>query len=692
MSEAHQRLGRPSISVVVPCAAGPDEPSPVASLPTLLGSLEAQTLPSTAVEVVVVLGGSSRDVPAEEIRRHAPALPLRVLRASRSGEAHARNLGVAAATGRHVLFADPAGSFGTAGLAALLELAGPGIVPHLPVVDAPAGAGTATLLDVAALLPTDLLRQVPYDEDLARGADQVFALDLVARVRFRLEAVQDVPDRATSYDRGRRAAPGGAGTSVGDRYDLEVAASLDVLERLDVAATTGSAQLTRDLREVLRSEQSARLAGHLAEHPADRQRALEDIATRGAAPFVDWRCLNGPADRLAILYCFLPFADTSALVASRRLRARGEVVDVVSNNLDDIRGRAEGNWRLVEDVLSRHVEIDSPATTAKWPELLPFIEQGLAVIEGWIAERGAPYGSMYSRALLPGSHFLAAMVKLRHPETRWLAEFSDPVVWNPYGERRRSTGGGADPTWTTLWAAVEEAGLTLPEHRGLHELCELVAYALADEVLFTNAHQLDFMASKIPPEDARRLRARAVVEHHPVPTPDLYRLAPPGPPLPEDRVNIAYFGAFFATRGLTEIVDALAALAPEDRELMAFHVYTSDPGVLTEQVAQRGLEDVMRVNGYVGYFDILGLVERMDVVLLNDARTRQHYDINPYLPSKWADYSGSSTPIWAVVEPGSMLDGMPVAHKTTLGDVDGARMVLEGLAAARRAASRSLPA
>ncbi len=38
--------------------------------------------------------------------------------------------------------------------------------------------------------------------------------------------------------------------------------------------------------------------------------------------------------------------------------------------------------------------------------------------------------------MLPGSHVLAALVKLQWPETRWIAEYSDPMVRDANGERR----------------------------------------------------------------------------------------------------------------------------------------------------------------------------------------------------------------------------------------------------------------
>lgn len=66
----------------------------------------------------------------------------------------------------------------------------------------------------------------------------------------------------------------------------------------------------------------------------------------------------------------------------------------------------------------------------------------------------------------------------------------------------------------------------------------------------------------------------------------------------------------------------------------------------------------------------------MDVLLVNDAVTPPGGTVNPFLPSKWSDYRGSSTPVWAIVEEGSSLSRMegirfrsPVEHLSALQQV-----------------------
>ena len=151
--------------------------------------------------------------------------------------------------------------------------------------------------------------------------------------------------------------------------------------------------------------------------------------------------------------------------------------------------------------------------------------------------------------------------------------------------------------------------------------------------------------------------------------------------LPTDKINLAYFGVFYATRGLTEVWQALSRLPRGARRSIALHVFTSRPDDLRAEVAEAGLSDVVIANPYVSYLEYLNLASRVDVLLVNDARTVGIHDRNPYLPSKWSDYRGSGTAVWGIVEPGSVLSKQPLQHRSELGDVAGALKVLAELIA-----------
>ncbi|WP_051551486.1 glycosyltransferase [Nocardioides sp. URHA0020] len=682
---------RPQVSVVVPSLREVDQ------IGRCLDSLAAQTLPGEQYEVVVVLHGrEGTPAGAAAARERHPALRLRTVRSADPRGARARNLGIAAAVGRLVTFVDPDDRVGPGYLQALLGAAEPGVVPVAPVAEVVPGAdpdldtdlarrlrprvGTTGPVDgdsavlrslAGTLVPTAYARRVGFDEDLRSGDDLVFWADLYARVPFGLHV--GAVDEDAAYHRTVTTPVSEPG------FEEAVEPLLDIIERL--ASRTPAAPDAQRLRQDLVVSVTKRLAAYLDRHPGDQQRVLDEIDRRGLDTAVDRRVLQGEmAHDLAILYAFTPYADTSAGVAARRVRARGVMVDVVSNTLDRLRGTDPGADVIVDRYVGRHHRVATDAVAFRWRPVAAFCREGLATVTRWVEEKGT-YRSVYSRAMFPASHLLAAQVKLRWPGTRWIAEFSDPMLWDSRGERR-TTGVRRGALLTELTEGLVAHGVRVPDDLDVPHLVELVTYALADEIHFTNELQMEFMLGYLPEQElVESIRSRAVVDHHPTLPPDFYhRVVTPVERTP-GRVNLAYFGAFYTTRGLTEIVDALGALEPDERARIVLRVFTADPEELTAEVAAKGLADVVEAGPYVPYLEFLNLTTKMDVLLVNDARTKPHYPVNPYLPSKWSDYAGSGTDVWAVVEPGSMLDSMSTAYRSELGDVAGATAQLRRMIA-----------
>jgi glycosyltransferase involved in cell wall biosynthesis len=679
---------------VVPSYRGQDE------IFGCLESLARQDLPFDDYEIVVVLNGPEDRSAARirDVREAWPDLRTRIIRTATASAGRARNLGLASVVGEYVTFVDDDDRVSPQFLRIMLSLARPGIVPLAQLADVQGssepsydnyigeqylplageivpvtGNVRALGFNACKLIPTTVAQSVMFDESLRSGEDIVYWFDVARQLRFRF-AVSDV---GATYFRAHRT---GTVSRQDPGYDFLVSQRLDVIERLAQREIAASSTESAGLRVALINGQSAQIAAFLREHPNEREAAIAEIDRRRLGNDVNWRELNrGLARELAICYAFMPFADTSALVAARRIRQRREYVDVISSTLEGGRRSDRSGWRIAAPFVARHHQVRDPATMAfEWTALSWFCQDGLAKVDEWVQQQGT-YSSVYSRAMLPGSHLLAALVKLRYPETTWRAEFSDPIAWNPYGERRIGPAED-DELWRTFTKAMSEAGVTPPAEPDVPMAVELIAYALADEIVFTNQNQMEFMLGYLDDEEvADRVRTRSRWEHHPTPPPDLYLECPARYDVPSDRVNVAYFGAFYATRGITEVVEALRALDAASRERVAFHVFTPDPSTLEREVDEHGLADVMVVNGHVPYLQCLNIAARMDVLLVNDARTRQHYPINPYLPSKWSDYQGSGADVWAVVEEGSVLDGMEVRYKSRLGDAAGARKVLESI-------------
>ncbi len=685
-----------AVSVVVPTYQG------AGHVRACLESLAAQTLAPSDFEVLVVLNGPSdgtRDVVASVCREH-PALDVRVLRTALPGAGHARNAGLEAARGSWVTFVDDDDSVAPDFLRAMLDAAAPGLVVAAPVHEVSQGSTrgqaegyiaralgrvegrTLPVSEVAAvcaynaakLVDLETARSARYDASLRSGEDHVYWLSIFAARPFRVRVLPGEP--STAYVRTVRSQ--GVGRQAAG-FDFEVTQRLEciaALQRVD----QGEPEV-RLVADRLRRWQAQWVNRYLRRHPDERGRVVE-AAERAGAHDVPWEVVNrGLARSLAVCYCFPPDLDTSGMVAAKRLREGGEATDVISVDMGPARPHDPRALQVVGPALGRHHIVRGPMSFYSWPPAAHFVEQTLARFERWDADPDSPrYERLYSRAMAVSAHVAAAMVKVRRPELEWTAEFSDPLRYDTLGQERAAEIHD-DATGRQVLAALADAGYAVPRSRYLFDVAERLAYALADKVVFTNEHQRDFMLGYCEGDPAlvERARVHSEVWPHPVPADELYEVGRPEVALEPDRVHLAYFGVFYGTRDLTVLLDALERLDAREQARFALHVFTPKPHELGVQAARRGLADVVRARPYVGYFDYLALTRRFDVLLVNDAATGDHHPLNPYVPSKMADYTGSGTPIWVVYEPGSVLSRLPAAHRSALGDTDAAEAVLREL-------------
>jgi glycosyltransferase involved in cell wall biosynthesis len=669
-----------------------------------LRSLAAQTLAPSSFEIVVVHNGPAdgTDEVVEEFRRAHPDHSVRLLELRRSGAGHARNIAIDAARGDYVTFVDDDDEVSPRFLAAMVEAAEPDVVVATLVADVTADAPPGTPPDedtyvgrglarragrtvpghrlstpfsynAAKLVATDAARSARYDSTLRSGEDHVYWLDLFARHRFRIRVL----DRSEEAVYLRTVRPGRVGRQDAG-YDFNVTQRLECLaaiERID-----RSPPEVAHLARALARGQATWINEYLRSHPDERDRVVSDVLALGLQDF-PWAVVNhGLARDLAVCYAFPPAQDTSGIVAAKRLRERGVVTDVISKDLSRLRNIDPGAHTVTGDVLGRTHVVPGPASFTGWRTVPEFAAEAWRTVEAWERLQG-PYRTVYSRAMAVASHFAAALVKVRRPAILWTAEFSDPLKINAEGVERV---GDVPEDWLSaeLRTAMLAAGHEPGDPLRAFDWAERLTYALADRIVFTNHHQLELMLGYC--DDARlveRVRSIAEVRHHPVLPPEFYALGSTTFDGAPDRVHLAYFGVFYATRDLGDVVAGLGLLRQDERESLRLHVFTDKPDRLRLQVARAGLVGTVRVRPYVPVLEFLHLTTQFDVLVVNDAMTSAHHARNPYLPSKLADYAGSGTPVWAICEDGSALSTAGHDYTSRLGDPEAAAAVLRRLVA-----------
>lgn len=666
--------------------------SPHHRLGRLLSALAAQSLSPRRFEVLVIADPDSQQL--QLLTQAATAMPLRLVQAPGLTRAQAHTLALWAARGEFQVRIDPDDSISADFLELALSQARPDRVVLAAVAQAEEAqvaeqspeisfasdltqqvlshTGTecsflelplAACAGVGAVVPTSIARTGSFHgEDFDVASLLYWAeLFLTNPIRPYVPAV----DALGVYRK-----------TLTDIAANSVEASLAVLRQLIELRDRlpcGHEALTRLRREVI-----AHLGATVQGQPQpwrDLTVRLEEIGLDQA----DRVAFNHQAaDKLVVSYAYPPTLDTSGLVVAKRMLLADEPYDVVVKSGTGFRDSDARALALIQRQLGERHVIEQRYIDVKMPVIESFINRGLAALEPRHTSRGS-YPELYSRAMWPPAHIFAAAYKVSHPETHWVAEFSDPLLIGIDGERKFR------PLELTPWAekisaAAGAAGFDVPT-ANYWEWVESITYALADEVVFTNALQRDLQRGCVAGAAlGARLDQISRVEHHPTLPRAYYSLAESSYRLDPGRIHLGYFGIFYASRGAGDVFQALRQVSAHVRSTVMLHIFTNRPEETSQIVAEAGVGDCVRVNPYVPYFEFLNLATRLDWLLVTDAKANHLFGFNPYRPSKYADYRGSGSKIWAVVEPGSLLSQAEVAASTELGDVRAAAEFLTRIA------------
>ena len=488
--------------------------------------------------------------------------------------------------------------------------------------------------------------------------------------------------------------PDGVGeASASDHADLAAVCSLVNLVELE-RSQTNNWGLSRSMSEISELAVSW-LPEHFETHPEDRTPYSDYIQLHCPSGF-PWHSAQPRPTALALLYNFSPFQDTGATVASKRLRNFSRTFDVVACSFLHKKKQDPTIERIAEPYVASKYFLPLSASWATWE---PF--KAFAVRASDIADRMhrlAAYEMVYSRAMWAPSIYAGYLFKQRNPDVEWVAEFSDPLSLDVEG-LPRGTAVPEDDVSTAMTAALKAA---YPDLRSaefsVFSLAECLAYAFADKIIFTNSNQKLTMLEHLPSSALRdRVDSIGEVSNHPTLPRNYYEMEVASLEPDSTKLNLGYFGEFYSSRSIREVTSAIRTLPPHVGEKVHLHVFTNyipasegnrrprnfskrqyDELVQRayEGVGAKGVENQVTFNASLPYLKFLATTEKLDYLIVNDAVSGAHHAVNPYLPSKWSDYAGSSANSWGFVEDGSILSGKPVDVKTPVGNAYEAREML----------------
>lgn len=488
-------------------------------------------------------------------------------------------------------------------------------------------------------------------------------------------------------------AHGSSSASAAPMTFAEFAALVDSINETMAASTNGAdikrwkATLSDLLTTALR---------HVSAVPGHRQ-ALSDVLQSRPNRQLPWKEAMPPATAVAFLYNFSPFQDTGATVASKRIRNFERTFDVISCSFLHRKKQDYTVESIAEPYISSKYFVPLAPSWASWEPFKAYALRASAFADKKV-EHGARYEMVYSRAMWAPSMYAAKLFKEMHPRIHWVAEFSDPMSLDVEGLPR----GSELPEDDLAKKFSDEIFAEYPELSeqkfSVFSLAETLVYAFADEIMFTNSNQMQEMLDHISSERLRkRVESRAVVSNHPTLPRPYYLRQDSGYVVDEEKLNLGYFGEFYSSRSITEVTSAIRTLPEQLRSRVHLHVFTnfipSGPGNQRPRnmskkqyddyvrraydgVGAEGIEDQVTFNASLPFLKFLATTEKLDYLIVNDAKTGSHHSANPFLPSKWSDYAGSSAKSWGFIETGSILSSKPVTVKTPVGDALGARTAL----------------
>lgn len=664
-----------------------------------LESLQKQTLSHDRFEIVLVFNGPEDGAIclAEEYFAAHPSLRVRILHSEPASAPHARNVGTASAQGDYITWVDCDDQVSAEYLELLLNSARPGKIPLAQIVNvnedgslddqnlinssmmaldehlvSPTSYPRGLSFMVCKLLPSWMAKEVPFDTDLRSGEDVALFARIFARHAFEFSLLPALAG-AKYYRMMREQSVSRQSAS----YDFLVTQRLDVISSLNQTLSDCRIEANQLVKSFINSQASF-IIRYVKSNPSEASLIFDQLAARRLAYF-PWTNLFSHVDRLIIAYNFVPYADTGGMVAAKRVRAAGQPVDVVTHKMDDVRGKNDTHYALAQPYVQFVAALDGKSTFGNYGGISEFCAEGLHAISKWTS-MGRRYSEIYSRAMWPASHFLAALYKIRNPQVRWVAEFSDPIQLDSTGKFRSAPIEADSLVEEILAALAEDTRNVLASNMNVYFWAEHLAYILADELVFTNHNQLAVMAEYADGQIAGSIVSKSNIQAQPTLGSSFYQIEPSGLSLDSNYVNIGYFGEFYPSRNLNEVLQALDELAQHGVggvTNLRLYVFTSDVQATLATVSRfpKAVPSV-RVEKPLGYFRFLRALTEFDCLIVNDAVTDESHSVNPYLPSKLSDYKGAGTPIWALVEPGSILSELDHEYVTRIGDVEGARRIL----------------
>ncbi|WP_407424495.1 hypothetical protein [Methanobrevibacter sp.] len=367
-------------------------------------------------------------------------------------------------------------------------------------------------------------------------------------------------------------------------------------------------------------------------------------------------------NKLIVSYAFPPSSTTTGNAMAKKILKNKKNVDIIYASLNNL-DYDENFAQVLEKYLTKKYVIDLDFDTG-WENIKTFSEKGMAELD-----KAPEYESMYSMCHFIHSHFLALEYKLKHPNTIWSAEFSDPLIYSFEG--KLNSGPIDDKKYINrINEEIPDNFKKIGEDDTLNYICEYLTFIFADEIIFTNENQRKVMLEVFPNQEITTFikNKSKIIEHNTLDE-EYYHINESNYEIDDSYINFGYFGVIFGKRTLEDFVNAFDNLNEEYKDKYKLHVFTSTITLFEQYLSKEVMENT-KLNFNLNYLEFLNVCKKFDVLLVNDTKTSEVYSVNPFLPSKLSDYEGSGTDVWAICEENSIMDQKEIKYKSRLNDIE----------------------
>ena len=374
------------------------------------------------------------------------------------------------------------------------------------------------------------------------------------------------------------------------------------------------------------------------------------------------------ADELMVSYYFPPAQDASGNVMAKRIIEDDLFVDVVCTNTRDENTKFS---EIVDAHIGEKIILDAKEEYDSLKGIKEFAKEGLSKIS-------KDYERIYSRSYAMSNHFLALEYSFSNPEVFWTAEFSDPVYLYLYSGKPKHFKEGIIKNADYI-NRINERISRFNEKNGtdfdmienpttIYYLTEYLPFIFADRIIFTNENQKKVMLSPFDENLREQVLEKSSIKAHPTLPGEFYHLGESDVEVKSDDINIAYFGGYYPIRHFESLFYAFESMNHRYKDKIKLYFFISDDEFLRLITKYLTFRDNIIIKRPQDFIEFLNSTLKFDILLINDAITRDTFEINPFLPSKFSDYLGSGKDIWAIAEKGSILDKSDVTYKSYMHD------------------------